>query len=906
VDQHCSRPVDASTTRGVLRRLTLGLAAPAVALGYTVCTRADPPLIDAGLWILPSLLLLAILVERFPADLQVRGSNIRHSGLNLVVVVQLFLLESATMLVLSLVATAAALVGKRRQHMAKALFNLNLSAIETSVSIIVFRLLLPADPDVGSPQVWLPVFAAIVAADATSQALLMLSVVLMEGRASIAQMLRSTLITMPAGVASGMVGMAFVVLYAAHPANVILFGASILAIVVSYRSFSTARRRLLVMSNLYELSAHLSSATHDDQGTTGVLKHVSALLDATDVELCLDQREETSGRPGSSEVSRLALSDAPPTFVPLSEPSDVLHQVMSGGSAQALTAQRATEAERAELQRHDAGSVLVVPLVAKSGVFGALSVARGFDGEDLGPADLAVLSTAASHIALWVEHGRMVERLRQSAADRERQALEDALTELPNRRMFNELAARVISAARARGGRGAVVLIDLDRFKDVNDTLGHAAGDALLKLVSKRLAKALPEGWSVARLGGDEFAVLIPNAAGEDARALTEILRVALQPTFEIDSIPVAVEGSFGVAYFPDDGDDISLVLRRADVAMYSAKASGRQVERYTQQADTNSRERLAMLADLRTAIDQHQLAVHYQPKILLDSGEVTGVESLVRWPRSGSLVLPGQFIPQAEQSALMGPLTAWILHTAVEDYLQWRSLGLWVGVAVNLSARNLSDPELPDLLATLAELPGVDTADITLELTESAVIANRGRAGDLLSALRLHGYRISLDDFGTGQASLQLLRELPFTEVKIDRSFVQAMMVDPDDHAIVHAVIELGRALGIDVVAEGVQDQATLDRLSSYGCTYGQGYFLGRPAPAQELIAATTSPSATWRARRLPPLDDRRPSSAGSPWRSAGRPSGMRQRGAMLAPRVAPSASSGYPAPPSRRAADG
>jgi diguanylate cyclase (GGDEF)-like protein len=423
--------------------------------------------------------------------------------------------------------------------------------------------------------------------------------------------------------------------------------------------------------------------------------------------------------------------------------------------------------------------------------------------------------------------------LESLAAARERDARHDPLTGLPNRRHF--LAALATSIAGA--GRGVVLLLDLDGFKELNDALGHGAGDELLRQAGQRFADAVPAPAIVARLGGDEFAALIPDAGPDEGVAAAERVLAALGQSFLVEDLPLHLEGSVGVAAFPHDGASAGALVRHADVAMYEAKNGRTRIERYDPARDRHSRDRLALIGDLRRAIERDELLLHFQPQLDLRTGRVDGVEALVRWehPERG-LVPPGAFLPLAEQTSLMRPLTLWVLDRALADAADWDDGGVPLSVAVNLAAPNLLDRDVARDVAAALERNGVAPERLTLEITEGVIMADSGRAEEALASVAALGVRISLDDFGTGHSSLARLKRLRVHELKIDRSFVLGMDTHRADRAIVRSTIDLARSLELRVVGEGVEHHAAAQDLRAYGCDLAQGFGLCRPLPAAGL----------------------------------------------------------------------
>ncbi|MCU0971014.1 MAG: EAL domain-containing protein [Gammaproteobacteria bacterium] len=421
----------------------------------------------------------------------------------------------------------------------------------------------------------------------------------------------------------------------------------------------------------------------------------------------------------------------------------------------------------------------------------------------------------------------------------EHQALHDSLTGLPNRVRLHEATREAIEAAPDSGRRPALMLLDLDGFKEVNDTLGHQAGDAVLKDVSARLVAVLPRpGTLLCRLGGDEFAVVVADAPTDDGLlALGARVAGALRQPFDVLGIPIEVGASIGMARYPDHGEDSSELLRCADVAMYAAKARSGRVAFYDAALDDHSPRRLRMMTELGTALREGGLQLLYQPKVDLRSQRCIGVEALLRWhhPTLGT-VPPGEFVPLAENTDLIGPLSLWVLDAALTQVRGWRSLGIELVVAVNLSARNLLDAGFPSEVDRLLSLHAAAPQWLELEITETALITEPAKALANVERLAALGVRMSIDDFGTGYSSLAYLKRLPIHALKIDQSFVLDMLHNEQDAVIVNSTIGLAHSMRMEVVAEGVEDHATLAALAELGCDYAQGYCLGRPMPAEDL----------------------------------------------------------------------
>ncbi|MFG2521970.1 putative bifunctional diguanylate cyclase/phosphodiesterase [Streptomyces sp. NPDC048527] len=428
---------------------------------------------------------------------------------------------------------------------------------------------------------------------------------------------------------------------------------------------------------------------------------------------------------------------------------------------------------------------------------------------------------------LWIARARAEEQLR------------DPLTGLPNRQWLLERTWTALDDAERIGARSALMLIDMDRFRSVNDTLGHLAGDRLLLQIADRLRMALPRGAEAARLGGDEFAVLLPVAdSTTSATRVARTLVAALGSPLDLDGLTLVLEASAGLAVFPDHALDAEGLLRRADVAMYQAKRDRTGVEVYESKRDSNTPDRLGLLGDLRRALDAGDVEVHYQPKVRFD-GQVAGLEALVRWvhPERGK-VPPDEFIAIAESSGLMPHLTEYVLETALAQVARWRAQGLRVPVAVNVSPRDVHTPGFAGAVAARLARHGVPPGALQLEITEHVLLEDPQRAADTLAGLTGHGVKMSLDDFGTGYSSLVHLRRLPVSELKIDRSFVARLAVDNEDAEIVRCTVDLAHSLGLLVVAEGVEDDETWERLRDLGCDAVQGWLVAAAMPPDETTA--------------------------------------------------------------------
>ncbi|GGO21961.1 GGDEF-domain containing protein [Microbispora bryophytorum] len=488
-------------------------------------------------------------------------------------------------------------------------------------------------------------------------------------------------------------------------------------------------------------------------------------------------------------------------------------------------------------ERRPLARVMKASVGPQSLVYGALL--------GLAPLVVVVMAHSTALVPLFVAPLTAVYFTATLSLRRDHQATHDGLTGLPNRKMLILRTEEALTEARERE-RVGLLLLDLDRFKEVNDTLGHPVGDRLLQIVAHRLTHSVRPGDVVARLGGDEFAVLLPSI--RDAQAAKEVasrLRVAVTEPVRLEGMTFDLDASIGIALYPDHAPDFELLMQRSDVAMYLAKEGRTGVEFYLPCKDRNSPERLSLLGDLRRAIDADELELHYQPKVSLEDGRVESIEALLRWwhPVRGP-ISPTEFIPLAEQSYLMRELTQHVIGHALRQAARWWHAGVEVPVSVNVSARDLLDSSLPEQLESGLEKLDLPPEAIRLEVTERILMTDQAYSAETIRTLAGLGIQLALDDFGTGYSSLVRLQRLPVSEVKIDASFVRRLGDSPDDERIVRSIIDLVRSLGLRSVAEGVESPEVATLLREMGCQAGQGWWLAKPMPASE--------ATTWLRGRL------------------------------------------------------
>jgi diguanylate cyclase (GGDEF)-like protein len=557
----------------------------------------------------------------------------------------------------------------------------------------------------------------------------------------------------------------------------------------------------------------------------------------------------------SAALSRSAqLFRADVVTVGLDQPSPVVYT----GNASGLVTDETARADLLATDVADAGqsslTIYSAPLEGPQGRIGMLQL--GFRGPvELRRREQQVLRTLAHAISSTLQNARLYSEMRSHAEAKAYEASHDALTGLGNRSLLQEQAGRTMSADAERGTQSALLIVDLDHFKEINDTLGHATGDLLLRQVGQRIAAAVPQADAVCRLGGDEFAVLLGGfARAQDADALAaELLRVLAEPAV-FDGLRLSVEGSVGIACAPQDAASFDELLKRADVALYQAKDTRGAFAHYSAERDESSLHRLALAAELRAALAEDQLVVHFQPQYDLLTRTLIGAEALVRWqhPERG-LLPPSEFISAVEHSGLIRTFTLTVLEKAIAEAAAWSGSGRPMSVAVNLSARNLLDRELPADVARVLQRHGLAPERLVLEITETTMMSELDVVEDVLAQLRRLGVELSVDDFGTGYSSLAFLQRVRVNEVKVDRSFVAGLADSDSDRALVRATVQLAHSLGARAVGEGVEDEALASILRDLGCDYGQGYHLGRPMPADSLRALLGMPAARGPVRREP-----------------------------------------------------
>jgi diguanylate cyclase (GGDEF)-like protein len=770
--------------------------------------------------------------EIFVIHYQFRRERYTFSLMELPLALGLFFSPLPTLVLARLVGGGLALLVHRKQGPTKLAFNLASFVLETSVAVAGFRLL-AGTVSGQSPKAFMAAMASVTGGVLLATATIALVISINEGRPdhkTLARLFTANFVVAVMNVCLALVAIS--VLWESRDVGWLLLLVAVI-LFLGYRSYAGLQQKHDDLELLYDFTRRTGTALQFDSAMKELLEQVRGVLRAGRSELVI-----RSAAPGSGIV-RTVLHGDDQVEVSVVEEDDLWRRIARDGRPLLASAPVRDEALRAELAERGIEDALIAPLTLGDGVMIGLMLAGNRVGErSFAEDDLKLFEALANHASVSLENRHLIDRLRMEAADKEHQSLHDALTGLPNRLLFHERVEQALTRSTRVAGKVGVMLLDLDRFKEVNDTLGHHYGDLLLQEIAERLRRTIRSGDTVARLGGDEFAVLLPELSGSEAAiAAANGIRHALERPFSLGEVTLDVGASIGISVWPDHGDDAVALLQRADVAMYAAKEMQEGVDVYDPNRDTYSLERLALVGELRRAIEQGELAVHYQPKADTRTGRVIGMEALVRWhhARRGN-VPPEEIIRVAEQTGLIRPLTLFVLAQALRQCRSWRRAGFDYGVAVNLSLRNILDAELPNDVLRLLDDVGLPSSALTFEITESSIMADPVRTEAVVSRLRSMGVAMAIDDFGTGYSSFSHLRRLPVDEIKIDRAFVQHMARDDSDFTIVRTIVDLGRNLGMRVVAEGVEDLPTWEKLESVGCDVIQGYILSQPLGPLEL----------------------------------------------------------------------
>jgi diguanylate cyclase (GGDEF)-like protein len=781
---------------------------------------------------------LFLLAEQFLMNVEFRRQAHSFTLAGVPLVLGVLLVSPETFVLVRVIASLIAFAWQRVTA-DKAFYNAAAYAFEAAADAALVRLLLGARHDL-DPRTTLVLIGVLAAVDQLMSLLVLLLIRLHNGPLSRRDVVE---VLAPAAVLSLITSVfAFTMVILLQRG---ILGAGLVLVLITvgtlgYRGHASTRRRHQALTLVHEFVTGGVGAESLESLAEELLSRIRRLLRATTAEVMIVDSHGVGQVAGAAAAATSALTlsvgeedDLTVSRREIDRTDWILLRAVA--DEEPMLAARTTKdrALRRWLTDRDLRDAVMVALPQSSGLSGTLTVTdRLGETATFTEDDLTLLQTLTGHLAVALRSTRLVEKLGYDATH-------DSLTGLSNR---GHLSSQIDHVLSIPGHEAAVLLLDLDRFKEVNDALGHDVGDRLLTVVGDRLRHSLPTGATVARLGGDEFAVLLPDLPGgpDGVAELAEQVADTLAQPVQFEEATLTPEASIGVAVTSRANPQADL-LRQADTAMYEAKANDRRVAVYGPEMDRGRIERLALLADLRQSLSTHpeQFVLHYQPKIDLETGTVPSVEALVRWnhPTLG-VVPPDRFIPLAESTGLIRKLTPLVLEVALRECANWSAEGITISVAVNLSAQNISDPGLPQRVARALTDAGVPAERLILEITESSVMGDPEQTMPVLHQLHDLGTCLSLDDFGTGYSSLSYLQRLPVGEVKIDRSFVLGLASDNRDNsrALIRSITGLGATLGLRIVAEGVEDQAALDELRALGCHVAQGYHISRPLAAADL----------------------------------------------------------------------
>jgi diguanylate cyclase (GGDEF)-like protein len=733
--------------------------------------------------------------------------------------------------VLARLAGAAVAFAIQRPSLLKGAYNLGAYVFEAALDLTLLHVLLGGHPPV-TVTTGLTALGVVAGSDCLMTALVLLVIGFHQGRMSGRDARQVLLPALVFAIGCASMGLGAVLLLREGLLGFILLIAVGGFLIAGYRGYRVLHRRHEALTLMHDFVTDNATVTGFHDLASRLVGRARELMRASCAELILlDEADDGA-------VYALVVDEQ--NEVRPSSRTNVdwlLARVQETGVSALMPRNTRDAATKSWLRQRSANDGLVVPIPSTAGEMPAgllVMTDRLGDTSTFTEEDLRLLQTIAAHLSVALRNTKLIERLRHDAHH-------DALTGLANRAYFNEQLSAAL--ARQSGPGTAVLLLDLDRFKEVNDTLGHHVGDQLLVVLGQRLSQQLPPGTLIARLGGDEFAILLEGLTepGTEALGVARWVAAMLGHPVALSEATLTCHVSVGVG-LNDRGLPAADLLRHADTAMYAAKNTAVGAVVYSSELDQGRAERLALLADLHLALERHELTLRYQPKLDLATGQISGAEALVRWqhPHLGTLS-PDKFIPLAESTGLIEALTEEVLRQALSDCRSWRELGLDLTVAVNISGRSISDPTLPERIAEALAEADVPADRLVLEITEGSALAEASVTIPILGRLAELGVVLSLDDFGTGYSSLAYLHRLPVREVKIDKSFVQGLL-DPASEAaseaLIASTISIAKTLKLRTVAEGIEDAATMTRLKAMGCDIAQGYLIGKPGSTDELLS--------------------------------------------------------------------
>ncbi|WP_432980401.1 putative bifunctional diguanylate cyclase/phosphodiesterase [Dactylosporangium sp. CA-233914] len=772
--------------------------------------------IEYNLQFAPILLAVAILAVYTPLNFEIRRQAVTVHLNDVAILLMLFYLSPLVAIGVRLIAGLTWLITSKFGAHKLAFNTASYFAGMAAANLVVFELHLGNGID---PWTWFVLGLAIVANNLVTLVGVCGVMTLVQGVGVLLPMLRMAFSVQAVMGVNIVVGLIMMLTLQASRWGSFLIVALVLVLGFVYRAYSQFLRQHKSLAEMYELTRQVGATHHDGTLPDVLLGRIRALMAADSATLWLPRQGRHQEVLLSARFDYPGLLDSAPT------PEVFRRMALRVGSTIAVGPKMGPLDLRVTLQEAGGKDVIVVPLRSSGVSIGTLEVAGRLGGAPVfGPDDVRLIETLAAHVGVAVENSRLVDRLQYDANH-------DALTGLANRRRMIEALGEAMSGRSPREVV-AVLLFDVVALREVNDSLGYAAGDKVLAEVAKRLRGLAPQGALVARVGDDEFAVELRTASADAAAAVADTLRHGLRDPMVIESLTVDVDANVGVSIYPEHGEDAEVLLQRAHVATHVAKSRGI-VQVFNAGLQSRAVRRVGLAADLRTALANGELEVYFQPKVSLVDRRLVGVECLARWehPVHGQ-VAPPDFVAVAEHTGQLGLLNGVVLREGIRRAREWADAGRPLAVSINLSARTLGDADLPLQVAELLDEHGVPADRLMLEIAEDEGLLAGGRALPTLDRLRDLGVRLSVDDFGAGRSSFADLGRLPVQEVKIDRTFVQGMATSPSDLAIVRTIVDMARNFGLDVVAEGVESELTLGLLEDMHCDMGQGFLFSRPLP--------------------------------------------------------------------------
>ncbi len=779
-------------------------------------------------------LVLFALAEGSQLHVELRRQTFSMSLSELPLILGLFYLGPLGTLITRVLGSAITMV-IRRERPVKSFFNLCLFALECSV--FAWALAALHFGSVSDPATWGAVIAAIIAVDVLSSSLVVLVITITQGSPNRSQLVAIATPVILVGILNATVALIVLIVLDGGPTGALLLLVLAVALFTLFRAYARSLHQHRTLGQVYGFAKEVEGSTVLANGGHLAAEAVREMLNAQRAALWLHPTDGAPGRIAYADADAAARGNAEVEvgqdfYDGPSDPADPLRErVLLEGGGILFASRVVNTAEYEALHLRGATEVIGVPLSSASGVIGYMEVCdRRGDRLMFSSEDVRLMESLATHVSAASQNVQLLTQLRYEASH-------DRMTGLPNRAQLTTDIEEHLKARTESAGEVGVLVVDLGTLKQVNETLGHEAGDELLSVLSALLIEHAPAGATVGRMGGDEFAVLMPVRNLDDAEAQALILRDAISVPCDVAGVTVEVNATIGLSVGPLQGTVAADLLQRADVALYAGHAAGRPVTSYQPEMDASSLRRLHLGTHLRDAMLGGQIFAVFQPLIAVGSNNVRSVETLLRWqhPRYGA-VSPDDFIPLAERIGMINPLTMHVLRLALQQCRRWLDRDIRIGVAVNLSPRTLSDTTFVESVDITLRNLNVPPELLTFEITEGSVMEDPDTALPVLHALHGLGVKLSIDDFGTGYSSLAYLSRLPVDEVKIDKAFIQNMGTEINDSSITRAIIDLAHGLGLTVVAEGVEDELTRDLLTEMNCDTIQGYLVSRPLPGPRL----------------------------------------------------------------------